>query len=170
MSKKVYYGLKNQNEIMAAAARATRTFGGDDAVFCLLVGTACTETDMGTFRDRHPDKLGVGLNQFDEIRFTDLQARTRRTNAAKFRKEYGVELRDLVLEDLANDPYLSMACCRLAYILVPEPIPNSLTGQAAYWKKYWNTYAENAAGTARSYINDWLTFIPDNKNLSLSFW
>lgn len=170
MSGKIYYGLNSRQDIFRAAARAVRTFGGDDDVFKLLIGTCCTETDLGTFRDRHPDKAGVSLVQFDDIRFTDLQSRTRRSNLTKFYKEYGVHLRDLELSDLANEPYIAMACCRLAYILVPESVPSTLEGQAQYWKTYWNTYHPNAKGTPESYLEDWDVFLGDDIALELNFW
>ena len=123
---------------------------------------------MGTFKDKHPEKLGVGLNQFDLIRFKDLQTRTRRDNANVFYKEYGVSLIDLELEDLAYDPYLSMACCRLAYILIPEAIPEDVEGQAEYWKTHWNTYAKNAKGTPDEYLRDWFNHNPYRRMMTLN--
>ena len=40
--------------------------------------------------------------------------------------------------------------CRLKYWRVPKPMPNSLEGQAAYWKKYYNT--EGGKGDPEHFI------------------
>ena len=160
MTTKLYYGAKSFDHIVEEAQRAVDTFGGTESTRNLLLGTCCTETDFCTFRDRHPDKLGVSAVQFDAIRFNDVVSRTRKHNRIKFFDEYGVRLADLKLADLACDLAIAFALCRLAYILIPESIPSSVVNQAGYWKKYWNTYHPNAKGTVDSYLQDWQNFMP----------
>jgi hypothetical protein len=41
---------------------------------------------------------------------------------------------------MTNDAFM-LALGRLHYRMFPEPFPDSLDAQAAYWKKYWNTPA-----------------------------
>lgn len=44
-------------------------------------------------------------------------------------------------EELARDPMLACATCRLLYYRKPEPLPHAddLPGLAAYWKQHYNT-------------------------------
>jgi len=48
--------------------------------------------------------------------------------------------------------------CRIHYLRVPEPIPDTIQGQAAYWKMHYNT--ELGAGTPQEYILSWYRFVP----------
>lgn len=151
----LYYGLKCKSEIVHAAERAIDVFGGDNNILRLMIGTACTETDCGTFKDAHPTKIGVSVVQFDEIRFNDVKRRTRPRNIAKFEARYNIVFSDLKLSDIAYNTDLAMAMCRLAYILIPDLVPSDLKGQARYWKDYWNSHAKNAKGSVESYLEDW---------------
>ncbi|KKN24336.1 hypothetical protein LCGC14_0896000 [marine sediment metagenome] len=47
---------------------------------------------------------------------------------------------------------LGAAVCRLIYLWVPEPIPDDLEGQAAYWVDHYN---KGGAGTVEHYIKAW---------------
>ena len=158
MKKKLYYGALSINHIHESAEKAVRVFGGMKEHVALLLGTCCTETDFCTFDDIHPDKWGVSCVQFDNVRFEDVQRRTRGHNRRKFYEAYHIELRDLMLKDIARNPELAFAMCRLAYILIPEKIPTTVSKQAIYWKKYWNTFHPNAKGSTASYLNDWRHF------------
>ena len=40
--------------------------------------------------------------------------------------------------------------CRLKYWRIPKPMPNTLKGQADYWKKYYNT--EGGAGDPEHFV------------------
>lgn len=44
----------------------------------------------------------------------------------------------------------STAMCRYKYVMCPGPVPSTLEGRAAYWKKYYNTPL--GAGTVEEYI------------------
>jgi hypothetical protein len=52
-----------------------------------------------------------------------------------------------------------LAClmARLHYVRFAEAVPRDLQGQAAYWKKYYNTVA--GKGTPKKYMNDWAALI-----------
>ncbi|GAL07932.1 hypothetical protein JCM19237_312 [Photobacterium aphoticum] len=46
-----------------------------------------------------------------------------------------------------------MIFARLRYKTVPESIPATLEGRAAYWKQHYNSYHPNAAGSSDGYIS-----------------
>jgi hypothetical protein len=46
---------------------------------------------------------------------------------------------------------------RVHYLRRPEPIPTDLTGQAEYWKKWYNTYL--GAGTVEEYIENYKKYV-----------
>lgn len=54
---------------------------------------------------------------------------------------------------IVDNDRLAVLFARIHYLRVPEPVPESLTEQAAYWKKYYNTAA--GKGTAEQYIESW---------------
>jgi len=144
------YGISDKNEAVDIANRVVTVFGGGNKALRLLLETACAETHLGTFADRHPYKLGVGITQFDQIALDDLQKRVRSRHRRLLKQEFGYSLNEIVLADLADDAVLAFALTRLKYLLVPEPIPETLIGRAAYWKKYFNTDA--GKGTTRDYL------------------
>lgn len=47
---------------------------------------------------------------------------------------------------------------RMHYFRVPAHIPYDITGQAEYWKRYYNTVA--GAGTVEQYMHSWARFAP----------
>lgn len=56
--------------------------------------------------------------------------------------------------ELARNDRFAVSMARVKYLMVPEPIPETLDGAAAYAKKYWNT--EAGAATADDYKNAYL--------------
>lgn len=160
MMSKFYYGVKGQSHLIACIKKAVTTFGGGHKARQLLAGTCCAESDFATFPDVHPEKLGVGVTQFDQIGFDDVKLRTRTKHKKRFERGYSVKFDEIELKDLAYNPELALAFTRLKYLLVPEPLPCSDIGQALYWKKYYNTYHPNAAGSIEKYLDDWKRFTP----------
>ncbi len=61
-----------------------------------------------------------------------------------------------IIENLTLNPAYATAAARLQYYRVPEALPETLDGQAAYWKKYWNT--KDGKGTAEQYIKHYNHF------------
>lgn len=157
---KMFYGIKNQAHLIECIRKAVATFGGGHKAKQLLAGTCCAESDFGTYPDKHPEKLGVGVTQFDQIGFDDVKMRTRTKHKKKFFRGYGIDLDTVQLEDLAYNPELTLAFTRLKYILVPEAIPSCVESQASYWKAHYNSYHPNAAGSVEKYMEDWNRFAP----------
>jgi len=52
-----------------------------------------------------------------------------------------------------NNDGLGVALCRIHYLRIADPIPGTIEGQAAYWKKWYNTTA--GAGTIEEYMRNW---------------
>ena len=157
---KLYYGVGSFTHMVDCVEKAVSVFGGDEEHERLLLGTACTETDLATFGDVHPDKWGVSVVQFDQIRFDDVITRTRKKHRELFFKHYKIRLGSLKLHAISRNPEVAFALCRLAYILIPEAVPKNIRGQAEYWKTHWNTHHANAKGTPESYMADWANFMP----------
>ena len=153
------YGVNSKDEVLEITKRVVSVFGGGDKAVRLLLETACVETHLGTYPDRHPEKLGVGLTQFDQIALDDLQQRVRSRHRRLLKQEFGYSLNDIKLADLAYDATLAMALTRLKYLLVPEAIPTTVLGRAEYWKKYWNTSA--GKGEVVDYLNDITHHMPN---------
>ena len=118
----------------------------------LLVGTAIHES--GGFKAIRQMNGGPALSYFqmEPATLYDLYE-----NFLKYRPE----LRDRIdqfqlkpfsmVENLTLNPAYATAAARLQYYRVREAIPDDLNGQAAYWKKYWNTDA--GKGTTEQYID-----------------
>lgn len=163
--KEYYYGVYNEAHLIGCIKKAVHVFGGGNKAIKLLAGTACAETDFATFPDVHPEKLGVGVTQFDQIGFDDVIKRTRPKNVRKFHANYNYDWSTLTLDKLAYDPELALAITRLKYMLVPESLPTTVEGMAKYWKRYYNTYAANAKGTPEKFLEDFRAHCP--KSLSI---
>lgn len=144
------YGLKDKSDIVKLARRVIAVFGGGYNAERALVEIAAVETLSGTYPDRHPDKLGVGLTQFDQIGFDDVVQRTRPKNKKRALEMLGYNLDELVLADLAYDPLLALTMTRLKYMLVADAIPSTIEGRANYWKRHYNTVA--GKGTVAEYV------------------
>ena len=54
---------------------------------------------------------------------------------------------------LNDNDYLGAMFAREHYRRIPSPIPFTIEGQAAYWKKYYNT--EAGKGTEEEYLKNW---------------
>lgn len=146
----LHYGLTSKEQITSHARKVVSVLGGGFTAERSLIEIAAAETHSGTFPDSHPEKLGVGLTQFDQIGFDDVQKRTRRKDRDRVLQILGYDLGRLVLADLAYDPLLALVFTRLKYKLIPDEIPDTLEGRAKYWKKHYNTTA--GKGSAEEYL------------------
>lgn len=52
--------------------------------------------------------------------------------------------------ELEGNLYYSVAMCRIKYLQDSQPIPDDVQGQAAYWKRVYNS--AGGAGTVEKYI------------------
>jgi hypothetical protein len=147
---KHYYGTTNSTQCAEIVEDVVRVLGGGANARRLLLETAAQETHLGTYQDPTPYKAGTGVCQFDEIAFNGVVNRTRKRHRRAIREAFGVELHLVKYRELEFSPLLSFIFCRLKYKLIPEAIPETLSGRADYWKKHYNTAA--GKGTANEYI------------------
>lgn len=116
----------------------------------LLAETAAVETQLGNYKDPTPNGAGYGICQFDLIGFQDVIRRTRARDKAKVLDYFGYYLDGSKLEDLGDDPLLSLIFCRLKYRLIPDLIPTDIVSRASYWKRWYNS--ELGKGTVEHYL------------------
>jgi len=156
---KYYYGLQNEDQLIHYLRRIVAVFGGGQKAFTIMLGTCATETHCGTFPDRHPEKLGVGVGQCDKIALVDVQQHIRPHDRETL-SQIGYNIDKVVLSDLAHDPLLALAIMRLVYKRKTEPFPecNDIQGQARYWKEHYNTDA--GAGDEDKYVRDFHLYAP----------
>ncbi len=120
-------------------------------IFNQMIETSCVETKCITYPDIHREKLGVGLCQHDQIGLDDIKQEGEQRHFDIVKKDFGYDIKKIQLADLANDPLLSLICCRLSYKRIPAAIPGDLLGRAKYWKEYYNTQA--GKGTIKHYLH-----------------
>ena len=122
---------------------------GGRAAEDLLLGTALVESGLKHLRQiRGP---ALGFYQCEPATYADILAyvRARPTLMRRLRPLIaGPGLPDAA--QLVWNLKFATAICRLHYWRVPAPIPGDVAGQAAYWKRYYNTV--HGRGTAAKYI------------------
>ncbi len=154
-----YYGLETRTHAWNIAQRVAQAFGGRvSMVTVMIVETGCAETHLGRLKDRHPDRLGVGWLQCDEIALVDVKQRTRERDREIMHGKFGYDLDKVELADLSHDPLLAALICRLHYKLVPERFPDDLLDRGSYWKRHYN---KSGAGSAREYVERVEAFLED---------
>ncbi|AWY02821.1 hypothetical protein [Alteromonas phage JH01] len=155
----LYYGVASQDHLVNSARQVVAKLGGGRNALILMLGTCAAETHCASYPDRHPEKLGVGLGQCDEIALVDVKAHIRPHDSIAM-QELGYDIQNVKLEDLALDPLLAFAIMRLVYKRKPEPLPScsDLEAQGRYWKKYYNSAL--GAGTASKYVEEYKNYVP----------
>lgn len=148
--KKFYYGIRSIHEAKVLARRVNNALGGSVDVLNQMIETSCAETKCGLYPDAHPEIMGVGICQHDQINIDDIQEEGEQRHFDIVKKEFGYDIPTIKLADLAEDPLLSFICCRLSYKRIPAAIPSDLLGRAQYWKEYYNTKA--GSGTVEHYL------------------
>ena len=123
----------------------------------LVLGTACQESGCGHWLHQVGGGPALGIFQMEPASHDDIW-----TNFLKFHPELVTKvLRWCVnLNHGANEMVFNLAyatiMCRLLYRRVAESIPDTLMGQAEYWKNHYNTAL--GAGTVEQYIANWNRF------------
>jgi len=123
--------------------------GANKTAIPLLLETMAVETDLGQTPDRSIS-AGMGIAQFDEEPFYDVMRRIRLSDYYEIEQRFGIDLKLVQWEDLRYNPFLSIIAMRLKYKLIPQQIPTTLEGRAAYWKQHYNSSA--GKGTVKHYL------------------
>ena len=151
-------GLSASDKVEAVG----KIFGDNDNEIAFMKRLLNQESRMGSAKGTYeisPDGKGsFGIAQVDRVAFDQVQEKLADSNStiAKYIKPFkdatGIDLSTIDYKDLRDDK-ISIAMGRLYLMqLTPDPIPDSLEDQAAYWKKNYNTSA--GAGTAQQFINN----------------
>jgi len=147
----MYYGIENREHLENEVEDVCNNLGSKPKLSAqMLMETCGAETQLGTFPDRHPEKLGVGAFQFDQIALDDLQKETDQRHKDKVLALWDYDLDAVELKDLAFDVKLAAICCRLKYMRIPDAIPTNYMDRASYWKRFYNT--EAGKGTVEHYL------------------
>jgi len=154
---KMYYGLTRQKQAYEMAKDVVKVLGGGKNAELLLLETAMQETKLGTYKDTTDYAAGNGLCQDDKFPFEDRKLRLMASSSGKkwlkdIEENFDIVWQFVEWRELEHSPLLSIISCRLTYKLVPEAIPDTVEGRAAYWKKYYNTVA--GKGTEEEYIEN----------------
>jgi hypothetical protein len=133
----------------------------------LLLGTAAQESNFRWRRqhgfDSHSSRGAFSLWQM-EINSIKNSIKMINSKDALFDRCYGFfkDLNIVVPDNLEEillflqtkeGDALGCVLCRLHYIRCPGFIPDTINGQAEYWKKYYNTYL--GKGTTEQYLKNW---------------
>ena len=59
---------------------------------------------------------------------------------------------------LYNTKY-AICIARIHYLRVPQALPSTINGMAAYWKQYYNTYI--GSGTEKEFIKNYMKYVKD---------
>lgn len=125
----------------------------------LLLGTACQESQCGRWLRQIGEGPAVGIYQMEPATHNDLWNNflDHRESIARKVHMHVVGLGPTA-EQMAGNLYYATAMCRVHYLRVPQPIPATLSEQAEYWKRFYNT--ELGKGRVEDYISNWARFMP----------
>ncbi len=124
----------------------------------LLLGTAATESAF-----KHVRQIGGPALSFFQIEprvardMMDRYLPHRQPEAyrAMIDQAKGRDLKELLVED----QIFAAMMCRMIYWSKPDAMPDTLLGQAGYWKEHYNTAL--GAGTAVKYVDDFHALVGD---------
>lgn len=127
----------------------------------MVLGTACQESHCGLWLVQLENGPARGIYQMEPATHDDIwdhylaynQDLAKRVN--RWRVQYG---NGMGADEMVGNLFYATAMCRIHYLRVEEPIPDTLPGQAAYWKRFYNTPL--GAGTENEYIHSWQQFAP----------
>jgi hypothetical protein len=122
----------------------------------LVQGTIAQESAGGKYI-RQIKGPALGICQMEPFTFSDHFNWLSKHKWGLFNRIIEACGTDMREEDLRYNLKLSIAMCRVHYRRRPEPLPNSIDGYAAYWKRWYNTYL--GAGTEKEFINNYKKYV-----------
>jgi hypothetical protein len=119
----------------------------------LIIGTGCQESQFN-FLHQEGNGPALGFFQCESLTYKSIINNVFLYNAAMKRNFQAVLGCELIPDFSCLVWNLKLACliCRLHYLRVNEPIPIDLPGQAAYYKKFYNT--DKGKATEQEYIEN----------------
>lgn len=151
--------VRFRDQIIAPSLRAIGLFS--EAAEELVLGTALQESGLQALHQVGGPALG--FFQMEPATHDDIW-----TNFLTGQRELAARLRTLLAgvalpktAQLVGNAYYAAAMCRVFYVRLDAPLPaaGDLAGQAAYYKRHYNTPA--GAATADEYIANWRAAFPE---------
>lgn len=127
----------------------------------MVLGTACQESHCGLWLVQLGNGPARGIYQMEPATHDDIwdhfiQHRPELvTKVNRWRCQYG---NGMGPGEMTYNLAYATIMCRLHYYRRPEPMPDTLQGQAQFWKSVYNTPL--GAGTVEQYIDSWRQFAP----------
>lgn len=117
----------------------------------LLMGTAIQESDCGHWLHQITGPA-LGIWQMEPATYLDHAKWLDTRHALRDRVfSWNIPTRDY--DQLIGNLYFACAMARVHYWRVPVAMPQTIEGQAVYWKSFYNTPA--GAGTVMQYLQGW---------------
>lgn len=134
-----------------------------EAAECLVLGTACVESECGRWLRQIGGGPAVGIYQMEPgmTGHDDIWV-----NYLAFQPELTRKVRLLMInsenptaEEMIGNLYYATAMCRIKYRRDRELLPGYLRGQAEYWKRVYNSILGKTKGTPQKYIDAWNRYV-----------
>ena len=111
----------------------------------LLMLTAAVESDLGRYLVQRGGGPALGIFQMEPNTHDDIY-----DNFLKFRPTIMATVLKFATPqegtfDLQYNLAYQIVMCRVHYLRVPQSIPKTLTAQAEYWKRHYNTFSGKGA-------------------------
>lgn len=166
----MYYGIATRKEIQLFTGEVVNFFDGPamideqytdryKKVYEMMMETMCAETLLGNMPDTD-DKQGMGLPQFDRIRYDDIIFNSQEHRDAIWDR-WHIDINLVTFESLRYGWKESIIFMRLGYKRILEAIPSTRERRSHYWKKNWNTH--KGAGTPTEYMERSERFLGEEK-------
>ena len=141
-------GKVGKTAVTTAVNRVEEVLGSTNG---FLQRVAMVESKFGHDKNTFSG-VSNGIWQVDDICLeeTKRMTGTMQTAHAKIKEEFGIDWNDVTTQDLRKPLYGALAA-RLYLLQKPEEIPESIEGQAEYWKEHYNTKA--GKGTTEDFKN-----------------
>lgn len=126
------------------------------AALSLVFGTACVESNCGEAIRQEPSGPALGIFQMELDTHQDIFENYLSYNPILREKVLKLFCPGMTVEqNICCNLMYAAAMCRIHYLRFPGEIPQSIEGQAEYWKKYYNTSKGkgSVAGFIKAYRN-----------------
>ncbi len=149
--------------IIIPTLKETHTY--NKSAIPLILLTAAQETGMGYYLQQLNGGPAQGLYQTEPPSFyytIEKHLPSRPPLAERVCKSLKVpDLNHFVPEDMIYNLKLATIMCRLHYLRINKPLPNStdIAALAAYWKKYYNS--PSGKGTVTEAIDNYERYVGD---------
>jgi hypothetical protein len=124
----------------------------------LLLGTAAQESALGKYIRQLGNGPALGFFQMEPATFRDIiENFLYYKPILKAKVIEACNVKHLDADCLEYNLKVAIIFCRLHYLRVPEKLPYSIQGMAAYWKKHYNTHL--GKGTEKEFFENFYKYI-----------